>query len=111
MQSQDKTLRAGVITLFPEMFDAISDYGISGRALKEGLVELGLWNPRYFSEDKHQTVDDRPYGGGPGMLMKTGPLALAINAARQELPGAKVIYLTPQGSPVNQQTVNQLANP
>ncbi|NBS25535.1 MAG: tRNA (guanosine(37)-N1)-methyltransferase TrmD [Gammaproteobacteria bacterium] len=110
MQSQDKTLRAGVITLFPEMFDAISDYGISGRALKEGLVELGLWNPRYFTEDKHQTVDDRPYGGGPGMLMKTGPLALAINAARQELPGAKVIYLTPQGSPVNQQTVNQLAN-
>jgi len=109
MQSQEKLFRAGIITLFPEMFEAISEYGISGRALKEGLVTLGLWNPRDYTEDRHQTVDDRPYGGGPGMLMKTEPLELAIKAARKELPAAKVIYLSPQGRPVDQQAINRLA--
>ena len=112
-QSQEKfnksTFRAGIITLFPGMIAALSEYGISRRALKDGLVKLGLWNPRDFTEDRHQTVDDRPYGGGPGMLMKTGPLESAIKAAKKELPKAKVIYLSPQGQPVNQQVINRMA--
>lgn len=102
-------MRAGIVTLFPEMFAAISEYGISSRAVREGLVELSFWNPRDYAEDKHGTVDDRPYGGGPGMLMKTGPLEKAIVSAKENLPGAKVIYLTPQGKPLDQQAINALA--
>jgi len=102
-------MRAGIITLFPDMFVALSEYGVSSRAIRDGLAELSFWNPRDYSIDKHRTVDDRPYGGGPGMLMKTGPLEGAINAAKQELPGAKVIYLTPQGKPLEQSAINQLA--
>ena len=63
-----------VITLFPGMFDALTDYGVTSRAVKEGLLSVNCWNPRDFTEDRHRTVDDRPYGGGPGMVMKTGPL-------------------------------------
>lgn len=102
-------MRAGIVTLFPEMFAAISEYGISSRAVREGLVELSFWNPRDYATDKHGTVDDRPYGGGPGMLMKTGPLEKAIASARESLPGAKVIYLTPQGNPLDQQAINAMA--
>ncbi len=102
-------MRAGIVTLFPDMFVALSEFGVSSRAIKDGLAELSFWNPRDYSTDKHRTVDDRPYGGGPGMLMKTGPLEGAINAAKQELPGAKVIYLTPQGKPLEQSAINQLA--
>jgi tRNA (guanine37-N1)-methyltransferase len=102
-------MQAGIITLFPDMFAAISEFGVSSRAIRDGLVELSFWNPRDYTEDKHQTVDDRPYGGGPGMLMKTEPLELAISAAREALPGARVIYLTPQGKPLDQQRVNELA--
>jgi tRNA (guanine37-N1)-methyltransferase len=102
-------MQAGIITLFPEMFAAISEFGISSRAVRDGLVDLSFWNPRDYTEDKHQTVDDRPYGGGPGMLMKTEPLELAISAAREALPGARVIYLTPQGKPLDQQGINKLA--
>jgi tRNA (guanine37-N1)-methyltransferase len=102
-------MQAGIITLFPDMFVAISEFGISSRAIRDGLVDLSFWNPRDYTEDKHQTVDDRPYGGGPGMLMKTEPLELAISAAREALPGAKVIYLTPQGKTLDQQRVNKLA--
>lgn len=89
-------LKLGVISLFPEMFAALGDYGVSGRALKEGLVSLQLWNPRDFTEDKHRTVDDRPYGGGPGMVMKVEPLKAALQAAKAALPAARVIYMSPQ---------------
>lgn len=112
----------GLITLFPEMFAAVSDYGITGRAVSKGLVQLEFWNPRDFTHDRHRTVDDRPYGGGPGMLMKTGPLSSAIRAARsraRSLPHnrggpesaqqARVIYLTPQGRRLRQADVETLA--
>lgn len=102
-------MKAGIITLFPDMFTAISEYGVTGRALKQGLVELSIWNPRDFTTDNHRTVDDRPYGGGPGMLMKTAPLDKAIGAARQALPRARVIYLSPQGKALDQTLVNRLA--
>ena len=98
----------GVISLFPEMFQSLTDHGVTGRAIRREQAHLALWNPRDFTSDPHRTVDDRPYGGGPGMLMKTQPLADAIDAAKeasQEAHGepAKVIYLSPQGRPVNQQ--------
>jgi len=70
---------------------------------------LSFWSPRDYTQDKHRTVDDRPYGGGPGMLMKTEPLELAVGAAKQALPGAKVIYLTPQGKVLDQAAINRLA--
>lgn len=100
----------GVVTLFPEMFKAITDHGITSRAVQKGLLQLACWNPRDFTADKHKTVDDRPYGGGPGMLMKVQPLRDAINAAKQAADGdVKVIYLSPQGRPLNQRGVNELA--
>ena len=103
-------MQIGLITLFPEMFSAITEYGISGRAVREGLVALDYWNPRDFTTDKHRTVDDRPFGGGPGMLMKVEPLLEAIDAIRQQAPSTpRVIYLSPQGQPLTQQRVEQLA--
>lgn len=101
----------GVITLFPEMFDAITQQGVISRAIKNGTIEFNSWNPRDFTHDKHRTVDDRPYGGGPGMLMMVQPLTDAINAAKAKAgEGAKVIYLSPQGRKLDQQGVKQLAN-
>ncbi|WP_286234753.1 tRNA (guanosine(37)-N1)-methyltransferase TrmD [Thalassotalea sediminis] len=109
----------GVISLFPEMFDAITEYGVTGRAIRNGLIEFHKWNPRDFTHDKHRTVDDRPYGGGPGMLMMVQPLRDAINAAKAEadkdvsLRGgerAKVIYLSPQGRRLDQTGVSELAH-
>ncbi|NHI00941.1 MULTISPECIES: tRNA (guanosine(37)-N1)-methyltransferase TrmD [Oceanimonas] len=100
----------GVVSLFPEMFRAVSDYGVTGRAVKEGLLTFESWNPRDFTRDKHRTVDDRPYGGGPGMLMMVQPLRDAIAAARAAAgEGAKVIYLSPQGRKLDQQGVCELA--
>ena len=100
----------GVITLFPEMFRAISDFGVTGRAVKNGLLELNTWSPRDFAHDRHQTVDDRPYGGGPGMLMMVQPLRDAIHAAKAAAGDeAKVIYLSPQGRKLTQQGVAELA--
>nr|WP_298414981.1 tRNA (guanosine(37)-N1)-methyltransferase TrmD [uncultured Halomonas sp.] len=104
----------GVVTLFPEMFDALSDHGVTGRAVKQGLLTLDFWNPRDFATDRHRTVDDRPYGGGPGMLMKVDTLCSAIHAARTEGErrfgtSPKVIYLSPQGRPLDQAGVRQLA--
>jgi tRNA (guanine37-N1)-methyltransferase len=100
----------GVVTLFPEMFKAITDHGITSRAAQKGILQLVCWNPRDFTADNHKTVDDRPYGGGPGMLMKVQPLRDAINAAKQAAGGdVKVIYLSPQGKPLNQRGVNELA--
>jgi len=108
--------RIAVVTLFPEMFSAISDYGITSRAIKQGLVELEVWNPRQFTQDRHQTVDDRPYGGGPGMLMMIQPLRDAIAEARAWADcrdsggsGCKVVYMSPQGRPLTQQGSTELA--
>ncbi|MFC1589158.1 tRNA (guanosine(37)-N1)-methyltransferase TrmD [Pseudomonadota bacterium] len=99
-----------VITLFPEMIEQMCEFGILGRAIKRGIVKLSCWNPRDYTQDKHRTVDDRPYGGGPGMLMKVQPLADAINAARKQAgEDAKVIYLSPQGQLLNQQAVISMA--
>ena len=95
-------LDVSVITLFPDMFKAIAEHGISGRAVKEGLLKISLINPRDYTEDKHRTVDDRPFGGGPGMVMRFEPLRDAIEAARCRMPEAKVIYLSPQGKRLNQ---------
>jgi len=108
----------GVISLFPEMFNAITEYGVTGRAIRNGLIEFQQWNPRDFTHDKHRTVDDRPYGGGPGMLMMVQPLRDAISAARKAADAdaaihggkkAKVIYLSPQGRKLDQQGVSELA--
>ncbi|AZQ09572.1 tRNA (guanosine(37)-N1)-methyltransferase TrmD [Shewanella khirikhana] len=100
----------GVVTLFPEMFRAITDFGVTGRAIKNGLLELHTWNPRDFTHDRHRTVDDRPYGGGPGMLMMVQPLKDAIQAAREAAgEGAKVIYLSPQGRKLTQRGATELA--
>jgi tRNA (guanine37-N1)-methyltransferase len=91
-------MKIDVISLFPPMFEAVAAHGISGRAIKNGLLTLRVWNPRDYTDDKHRSVDDRPYGGGPGMVMMTEPIVRAINAARNgQSPGAKVLYLSPQG--------------
>ncbi len=103
-------MRVEVITLFPEMFSALSDYGVSGRAVRQGLLQLTCWNPRSYATDRHQTVDDRPFGGGPGMVMKIGPLEKALADARQAAgEAARVIYLSPQGRRLDQSAVRELA--
>ncbi|AKH69538.1 tRNA (Guanine37-N(1)-) methyltransferase [Spongiibacter sp. IMCC21906] len=99
-----------VVTLFPEMFDAVSKYGVTGRAVKNGALSIQCCNPRQFTADRHQTVDDRPYGGGPGMVMMAPPLAEAVASAKESVGGnAKVIYLSPQGQPLTQSKLEQLA--
>ena len=103
---------ADVVTLFPEMFVAVTQSGVTRRALEEGRWNLDFWNPRDFTQDKHRTVDDRPYGGGPGMVMMPEPLesAIASAKARQNAAGVKtsrVVYLSPQGMPLTHQRVMQ----
>ena len=103
-----------VITLFPEMFSALTASGITRRAYEQQRFGLSLWNPRDFTSDNHRTVDDRPYGGGPGMVMMAAPLESAITAANQRqlalgLPKPKVIYMSPQGVPLNHARVMTLA--
>ncbi|TGD76107.1 tRNA (guanosine(37)-N1)-methyltransferase TrmD [Mangrovimicrobium sediminis] len=91
-------MHIAVVSLFPEMFSAVSEHGVTGRAVTQGKVAISHSNPRDYATDRHRTVDDRPYGGGPGMLMKIDTLRQAIAAARQAAgQGAKVIYLSPQG--------------
>jgi len=98
-----------VVTLFPEMFSAVSDNGVTGRAIQKGLVQLGTVNPRDFTDDRHNTVDARPYGGGPGMVMMVEPLRDAISEARKVLSDkAKVIYLSPQGRKLDQAGLQSL---
>ena len=102
--------RIAVISLLPEMFRALTESGVSARAIQEGLLALRIFNPRDFTEDKHRTVDDRPYGGGPGMVMKVGPLSAALNAAKLWVgDGAKVVYLSPQGQTLKQDSVIALS--
>jgi tRNA (guanine37-N1)-methyltransferase len=101
----------GVISLFPEMFDAITNYGVTGRAIRNGLIEFHSWNPRDFTHDKHRTVDDRPYGGGPGMLMMVQPLRDAIAEAKKAAgDGVHVVYLSPQGRKLDQSGVRELSS-
>ena len=101
----------GIVTLFPEMFETFSQQGVIGRAVKQGKLSINIWNPRDFTHDNYQTVDDRPYGGGPGMLMKIQPLRDAIQAAKAAAgDGAKVLYMSPQGRKFDQQGAGELVN-
>ncbi len=102
-------MKWGVITLFPTMVADALAHGVIGRAMQRGLVNIITFNPRAHATDLHQTVDDRPYGGGPGMLMKVETLRASIAEARQTLPEALVIYLSPQGEPLTQSVVKELA--
>ena len=103
-------MQFGIITLFPEMFAAFSDWGITSRAVKKKLIQLSFFNPRDFTQDAHRSVDDRPYGGGPGMVMMADPLFQAIKAAKKQL-GEKtpVYYLSPQGPVFSQQKAIEFA--
>jgi tRNA (guanine37-N1)-methyltransferase len=108
-------MQIDAITLFPEMFDALSDWGITQRALDRGIYNLRLWNPRDFTKDNYRTIDDRPYGGGPGMVMLAEPLSQAIEAAKQRQKTAgvnqsRVIYFSPQGQVLNHELVMKLAS-
>lgn len=103
-------MRMQVVTLFPEMVSAVTRFGVVGRAVDRGILALDCLNPRDFTTDVHRTVDDRPYGGGPGMVMKYEPLAAAIEAARQAMPeDAPVICLSPQGVVFDQAGARRLA--
>ncbi|MFZ2405111.1 MAG: tRNA (guanosine(37)-N1)-methyltransferase TrmD [Methylobacter sp.] len=96
-------MRFDVVTLFPEMVTVAAGYGVTGRAIERNIVSLSAWNPRDYTHDRHRTVDDRPYGGGPGMVMKYQPLHDAVNDAKQAgIGAAKVVYLSPQGKPITQ---------
>jgi tRNA (guanine37-N1)-methyltransferase len=114
MEGEGKSgMQFDVVTLFPEMFAAITQSGITRRAFEQGKCGLSLWNPRDFTTDNYRTVDDRPYGGGPGMVMLAKPLEAAIDAAklRQQALGvaqSRVIYLSPQGRPLTHERVMQL---
>lgn len=101
-------MRFDVISLFPEMFAAMRQ-GVTGRAIERGQVTLQLWNPRDYADDAHRTVDDRPYGGGPGMVMMVEPLRQAIQAARAAVPESRVLYLSPQGRSLDQAAVREMA--
>jgi len=109
-QMSEWPLRIAVISIFPDMFGAIANFGITSRALKQGLVELKTITPRDFAHDRHSTVDDRPFGGGPGMVMMVQPLRDAIVEAKVWAGSeTKVIYLSPQGRTLDQAGVVQLS--
>lgn len=103
-------MRIDVVTLFPAMFEAVTGHGITRRAVERGLLELVLWNPRDYTEDRNRRVDDRPYGGGPGMVMSVQPLRDTVRAAREDCAQpARTIYLSPQGRRLDQDGVRELA--
>ncbi|MCC7005715.1 MAG: tRNA (guanosine(37)-N1)-methyltransferase TrmD [Ottowia sp.] len=107
-------MRFDIISLFPDMFRALSDFGVTGRALQQNKWQLGLWNPRDFTHDRHRTVDDRPYGGGPGMVMLAQPLEDTVLAARQAqntagIANSRVLMLSPQGRVLNHALVMALS--
>lgn len=108
------TFRFDVITLFPEMFDAITKYGVTSRALQQRIYDVQYWNPRDYTTDNHKTVDDRPYGGGPGMVMLIEPLEKAIEAAKVAQNARNIeswiVHLSPAGQPLTHQKVMQLSN-
>ncbi|PPC84504.1 MAG: tRNA (guanosine(37)-N1)-methyltransferase TrmD [Methylotenera sp.] len=102
-----------IVTLFPEMFDAVTQHGITSRAMQQGIYDVGFWNPRDFTSDNHKTVDDRPYGGGPGMVMLVQPLEQAISAAKSaqsaEYVAPWVVHMSPAGKPLTHQKVMELS--
>ncbi len=99
-----------VVTLFPQMVNTIAAYGVVGRAIDRELISLKCQNPRDFTDDVHRTVDDRPYGGGPGMVLKYAPAAAAIAAAKEQLPaGSPVVCLSPQGTVFDQAVAQRIA--
>ncbi len=103
-------MQISVLSLFPEMVSKVAEFGVVGRARERGMLELKLENPRDFTDDVHRTVDDRPYGGGPGMVMKFEPLARAVQAARSAMPqGSPVVYLSPQGRVFEQADARRFA--
>jgi tRNA (guanine37-N1)-methyltransferase len=102
-------MRIDVVTLFPEMIREQARYGIQGRAIDKGLLQVATWNPRDYSLDRHGSVDDRPYGGGPGMVMQVQPLRAALHAARADGDPAPVIYLSPQGRRFDQARAREFA--
>jgi len=105
-------MKISVVTLFPELFSVVSAYGITGRAVSNGILSLDYYNPRDFSTDRHRTVDDKPYGGGPGMVMMLEPMRKAIAQAKQQYQNnkkpAKVIHLSPQGKVLTQAVLKEL---
>jgi tRNA (guanine37-N1)-methyltransferase len=102
-------MRIDVVTLFPAMIEEQARYGIQGRAIEKGLLQVVTWNPRDYSLDRHRAVDDRPYGGGPGMVMQVQPLRAVLHAARAAGDPAPVIYLSPQGRRFDQARARELA--
>jgi tRNA (guanine37-N1)-methyltransferase len=103
-------MHVAVVTLFPQMFEAIRGFGITSRALERGILALDCFNPRDYAKNRHRSVDDRPYGGGPGMVMMVPPLRDAIRAARACLgEGSHTVYLSPQGRRVDQAVIGELA--
>ncbi len=103
-------MKCCVVSLFPEMVAQVAEHGVVGRAAERNLLELTFENPRDYADDVHRTVDDRPYGGGPGMVMKYEPAAAAISAARARLPeGSPVVCLSPQGQVFDQSTARRYA--
>ncbi|OOZ37730.1 tRNA (guanosine(37)-N1)-methyltransferase TrmD [Solemya velesiana gill symbiont] len=102
-------MRFDVVTLFPEMFENMIGEGVTGRAIERGQVDLALWNPRDYAHDVHRTVDDRPYGGGPGMVMKIEPLEAAIEDAKAAAPNAAVVYMSPQGRRFDQAAAREIS--
>jgi tRNA (guanine37-N1)-methyltransferase len=103
-------MRIDVITLFPESLEELTGLGVTGRAIRNGRIELNAWNPRDLATDRHRTVDDRPYGGGPGMVMAVEPLSSTIRAVRKEhASGARVSLMSPQGRRLDQAGVEELA--
>jgi tRNA (guanine37-N1)-methyltransferase len=103
-------MRFDILTLFPAMFSSPLQQSILAKAIEKGLIEVRAINIRDFALDKHQVVDDAPYGGGQGMVMKVGPIACAIEQAKSENPSARTIYLTPEGKPLNQEMARQLSS-
>ncbi len=104
-------MRVDVITLFPQLVEAVAQYGVTGRTADRGLLQLVTWDPRDDAVDRHRTVDDRSYGGGPGMVMKVEPLRTTIRRARQDGQApARVIHLSPQGRRLDQAKVAELAS-
>lgn len=102
-------MRIDVVTLFPALIEANASAGVVGRAIDRGLIDLVTWNPRDFTRDRHRTVDSRPCGGGPGMVMKIEPLRAAIAAAREAAGPLHVVHMSPQGAPLVQPKVAELA--
>jgi len=102
-------MRFDVVSIFPDMVSDAAGYGVTGKAIEKGLVGLSVWNPRDYTQDKHRTVDDRPYGGGPGMVMKYQPLLDAVAAAKQQTPlsSRRVVYMSPQGKLISQRMLQE----